>query len=501
MYFISQVFRRTFAPALAFAGLALPGFSQTVTPSSQPMPAAPIDLPSAPSAVQRPLAQPFVMAGGVQIQPAQAGAMPLTLNAAVQAALKGNTEIILRNQQELGVRGQILTVVNALLPTLSATAYSQAQEINLAATGFKPSTLSRISIPGFDPSTFKTIVKINTTDAQINLSQTLTLPALYLYRSAQKASRATQIETLNSRGGVVLAVGGLYLRTLADQAQLRNAEALVRQDQVDFDHARARRDAGVGINLDVIRAQVQLQGEQQEVIRDRAAVEKDKILLNREMGQSAGQELDLADSIPFAELEELSLEDAKALAAQHRKDLLSQQVQLDSALEVGKAIKYEYLPSVGFNGFYGVLGETTGLYHGVFTAEGKVQFPIFQEATFRGQRETSAAQIVGLRHQIASTLGQIEADIRSSMLDVQSSRQLVSVARSNQALATEALGDATARFNAGVDDSLPLVRAQSALVSAQTRLVQAEFQYNFAKLQLARNTGVVETEYNHYLGR
>ena len=299
----------------------------------------------------------------------------------------------------------------------------------------------------------------------------------------------------------MLAVGGLYLRVLADQAQLRNAEALVRQDQVVFDHARAEKEAGVGINLDVLRAQVQLQVEQQEVIRDQAAIAKDKIALNREMGQPAGQELELTDTVPFAEFEEMSLDEAKALAAQHRRDLLGEQAQLSAALEVAKAVKYEYVPSLGLGGFYGVLGETTGLYHGVFTAEGKLQFPIFQEATFRGQRETATAQIIGLRHQIASTYGQIEADIRSSMLDVESSRELVRVAGSNQALATQALSDATDRFNAGLDDSLPLVRAQSALVAAETQLIQAEFQYNNAKLQLARNTGVVESDYKHYLGR
>ena len=77
---------------------------------------------------------------------------------------------------------------------------------------------------------------------------------------------------------------------------------------------------------------------------------------------------------------------------------------------------------------------------------------------------------------------------------VQSSAELVKVARSNQTLATQELDDATQRFTAGVDDSLPVVRAQAALEGAQTQVIQAEFQYNYAKLTLARNTGVVETD-------
>ena len=53
----------------------------------------------------------------------------------------------------------------------------------------------------------------------------------------------------------------------------------------------------------------------------------------------------------------------------------------------------------------------------------------------------------------------------------------------------------------GCDDNLPVVRAQAALVGAQTNLVEATFQYNYAKLTLARTTGVVETQYKQYLGK
>ncbi len=46
-----------------------------------------------------------------------------------------------------------------------------------------------------------------------------------------------------------------------------------------------------------------------------------------------------------------------------------------------------------------------------------------------------------------------------------------------------------------------MVQAQARLEGAQSQLIAAEFAYNKAKLDLARNTGVVETQYKHYLGR
>jgi outer membrane protein TolC len=75
------------------------------------------------------------------------------------------------------------------------------------------------------------------------------------------------------------------------------------------------------------------------------------------------------------------------------------------------------------------------------------------------------------------------------------------VARSNVDLATRELGDETERVNAGVDDNLPLVTAQSTLASAQNNLVESLYQYNLSKLALARSAGILEQEYRFYLGR
>ena len=164
-------------------------------------------------------------------------------------------------------------------------------------------------------------------------------------------------------------------------------------------------------------------------------------------------------------------------------------------------MKYERLPSLAFEGFYGVLGQTGGLYHGVFSAMGKLSVPVFQEGQLRGEREVADAQLTGLRQQIASLRVSIEAQIRTAMLDVQSSHELVKVARSNVDLAKEQLQQASERFAAGVDDNLPVVQAQATLAAAQSRLVQTLYQYNQSKLTLARNTGVVESQYKAYLGQ
>lgn len=453
------------------------------------------ELPTAPV----PNVTTIQVSGGVAVQQGSGQALPLSLDEAIELGLKQNLQMELSRQNQRMVHGEVLTVANDLLPSLTAEASTGTQEINLAALGFKPTSLEAF---GFPPGSFSEIVKVSTTSAQLNLSQQLfNAPAYYLYRAAQKAETVASMTELNVEGGVTIAVGSQYLLTLADASQIENAEALEKADEVALHQATASHDAGVGTNLDVLRARVQLQTQQQMLINVENTFAKDKIALNRLTGLPADQELTLTDTTPYAEFAELPLEDAKKLAFERRKDLLSLEAQMEVADRTRKAVRYERLPSLSFDGFYGVLGETTGLYHGVFSAEGKLSVPIFQEGQLRGEREVADAQLTELRQQIASLRVTIESQIRSAMLDVQSSAELVKVARSNVDLATEVLQQASDRFSAGVDDNLPVVEAQASLAAAQSQLVQTLYRYNQSKLMLARNTGVVESQYKVYLGR
>lgn len=452
-------------------------------------------LPSAPM----PNVGTIKLPSGVVVEQATPGALPLSLDDAIERGMKRNLQIELGQQNERYVHGQLLTVKNSLLPGMTAQAQTGTQEIDLAALGFKPGSLTGLGIPA---GSIQQIVKVSTTSAQLNLNQQLfNVPAYYLYRAAQKADAAASLTTLNTRGTVALQVGTQYLLALADAAQIENAQALVKSNEVSLQQATASHDAGVGTNLDVLRARVQLQTQQQVLINAENTFAKDKIQLNRLIGLPAEQELKLTDTAPYAEFAEMPLEQAKALAFERRKDLLSLQAQLEVAERTRKAVRFERLPALSFDGYYGVLGETQGLYHGVFSAAGKLKFPIFQEGQLRGELEVAEAQKHALQQQIDSLKVTIEQQIRSSMLDVQASADLVKVAQSNVALATEQLQQASDRFAAGVDDNLAVVQAAATLADAQSRLVNTLYQYNQSKLQLARNTGVVETQYKVYLGR
>ena len=434
----------------------------------------------------------------------KATALPLSLSLddAIALGLQRNLRLqyVRANQRLLlGSTGQ---VKNALIPNLEFRAASSTQEIDLIALGFKPNLVAPLLAEyGLTTASFPTLIKVSTTSAQVNLNQVLfNLPDFELYRAIKPELRSVALTINDSSEQLVQAVAMSYLQVLADRSNLANAIAQETAAKALYDQATARDQAGIGIRLDVLRAQVEYQQRQQQHVSTAAQVDKDIIQLNRVMGVPAGQELDLTDNAPFSELTDLDLAQAEQTAYTHRNDLLSLQASTDVAVREVHAVKYQRLPTLAVNGFYGILGLDSGPYHGVFTAQGSLQFPIFREGAQRGEEQTAEAQLTTLRQQESNLKGTIDAQIRDSLLDVTSSDQLVRVAQSNVALAQQELSDARDRFSAGVSDNLEVVDALAAVTSAQAQMVSALYQYNVAKVGLARSTGVLESRYRAFLG-
>ena len=239
--------------------------------------------------------------------------------------------------------------------------------------------------------------------------------------------------------------------------------------------------------------------KQQAVISAEVNFKKAKIALNREIGLPAEQEIQLTDTSPYADLATMNIDQAKEMAYRSRQDYQGLQAQIRAAQWRRKAAKWERLPTLDFRGNYGVTGVTGGLYHGTFVAAGTLNVPIFQEAKFRGDSGVASANLTNLMQQMASLKEQINQQLRDSLLDIQSTTELVRVAQSNVELARKELEQTTERFQAGVDDNLPVVQAQATLANAESNLINTTSQYNQAKLGLARNLGIVDTQYATYL--
>jgi outer membrane protein TolC len=442
-------------------------------------------------------------AGSVQAAPYSPEPKALSLDDAIRMGIANNLALTLARQQEKMADAEKLQLVNVLLPNMSLHGETGVHEYNLEAEGFHPSTVGLFAPllpPGTSLFSFHLITKVDTTIGQVNFSQALFNWAGYdVWRAAQAAEKAAFYSTQSSRGLVVLNVGNTYLQALAQQAQVSYARALLQTDETVLNQAHQEHLAGTAANLDELRARVQDQSQQQAVIQAEDNFEKAKIALNREIGLPPQQAITLTDSSPYAELEPMSLEAARAEAYASRQDFQGLKQELIAAEREQKATTHERFPTLTFGGNWGVTGISGGIYHETFTAVGTLSVPLFKEAQFRGDHDVAEAQLDEIRTRLGDLTQKIDQQLRDSMLDLQTAEETVKVAKSNVDLATTALDQTQQRFAAGVSDTLPVAEAQSTLAGAQTQYVNSVYALNEARLGLARNLGIVDTQYKVFL--
>jgi outer membrane protein TolC len=252
--------------------------------------------------------------------------------------------------------------------------------------------------------------------------------------------------------------------------------------------------------LDELRARVDYQTQQQNLIQAQATFDKDKIALARVIGLPLEQQFDLTDTEPYAALNAVDPAQAVAQAIANRKDLKAFAEQVAGAEGARKAASAERYPTVSFSGDYGDIGVNVLHSHGTGDATGTLDIPILEEGKIRGDELTAKTQLEQKQAQLSNLKGQIAADVRSAILDIEAAEKQVQVAQSNVQLANEELSEAQQRFAAGVTDNLSVSQAQQSVAQANDQYISSLYQHNVAKLTLARALGVAQTGYKAYVG-
>ncbi len=442
-------------------------------------------------------------AGSVQAVAFAPEPKALSLDEAIRLGIENNLALTVAREQQKTANAEKLQLVNVLLPSLTLHGETGVHQYNLEAQGFSPAIeplFAKVLPPGTNFSSFHLVTKVDTTIGQVNFSQALFNWAGYdVWRAAQAAEKAAYYNAQSSRGLVVLNVGNTYLQALAAKAQVDYAQALVKTDETVFNQAHEEHLAGTAANLDELRARVQLQQQQQAVIAAEDNFEKAKITLNREIGLAPEQQITLTDSAPYAELHPMDLDGARTEAYANRQDFQMLKQELRVAELERRATTHERYPTLTFGGNWGVTGVSGGVYHETFSAVGTLSLPLFKEAQFRGDHDVAVAQLGEIQSRLDDLKQKIDQQLRDSLLDLETATETVRVAKSNVDLATTALDQSQQSFAAGVNDSLPVAEAQSTLAQAQTQYVNSVYQLNEARLGLARNLGIIDTQYKVYL--
>ncbi len=432
--------------------------------------------------------QPSANFGSIPSGTASKEVLHLTLRDAITMALRYNLAQIESGENARIAHGQRLRAMSALLPQISAGAAENVEQFSASTLGIKLPQVPAV----IGPFSFTT--------AQANASLSLfNFESIQRFHAARNNEQAAQLTYNDTLDVITLIVGNAYLEVIQAKSRIEAEEAQVKNAQALYDQAVDQLQSGTSTKIDVTRSGVQLHTEQynMSIAENNFAIAK--LNLSRAIGLPLGQAFDLADQLPYADIDPQTVDDALNTAYKTRSDFRAALSVVKSAQQQLSATRGERYPVLAVNGDYGVQGPNPGTLHGAFTFQAGVSVPIFTSGRIKGDITDAEAVLRQRRAEAENLRGQIDYDVRTAFLNLQAARQQVTVAKENVDLANENLSRSQERFAAGVSDSVEVVQAEQALASANDQYISSLYSHNLSKLQLARALGVARTNYNQYL--
>ncbi|MGC2198296.1 MAG: TolC family protein [Terriglobales bacterium] len=414
--------------------------------------------------------------------------MSISFLEAIDRGLKQNLGVLLSGDNTLAARGAKWKELSNLLPNVVAKGQETVQQTSIAALGFR--------IPGVP----RVIGPFNYFDVRASLNQSVfNWNYIQKERAAAQNLKAAEYSYKDARELVVLVTGNAYLQAIAGAARVETAEAQVQTAQTLSDRSADQQKAGVIPAIDALRARVELQSRQQQLIAARNEFAKQKLALARIIGLGLGQEFVLSDKAPYDLLIPPSLEEGLRRAYASRADYQAA-LALTRAAELSRrAATAELYPSFDLEGDYGDIGVNPANSNGTFHLAGTLTVPIFQGGRVHADTLKAEAELRQAKARLEDLRGQIDNDVRTALLDLNAAADQVQVARSSVDLSEQALTQAQDRFAAGVSDNLEVVQAQESVASAHEAYISSLYAHNLAKVELARALGNAEQGVKQYL--
>ena len=431
--------------------------------------------------------------GSIPDPKAPQGPLALTIADAISRGLRFNLGTVSTNVALRQARAQRLAALSLLLPNIYATLTETSAKIDLQTEGFSASTFGKgISLP-------TTVGPFHYYSALANVSEDLSLTALHNVREQTALAQAAQMSAANARELIVLAVGGTYLRVIANQANVLSQEAQVKQAEASYKLAADQYQAGTKTIIDSNKSLVELYTQQQRLSALRGDLFKEMMQLARLIGVPAGQQLVLNEELPAETPVTVPIEEGIKVALEMRPDLKAARLQLKAATEARRASKAEYFPSLSVNGDYGLEGVNPNKGLSVYQVSAGVRIHLFDSGRVRADVDQADAAFTQLQAQYDDLQAAVDLDVRQAYVDLQVASEQIKVAQENRQLAAETLKQSIDRFSSGVTNSVEVVQSQETVASAEQDYISTLFSLNLSRISLAKATGQAEQLIPHML--
>ncbi|HVH85839.1 MAG TPA: TolC family protein [Terriglobales bacterium] len=369
--------------------------------------------------------QAIAIQGSVPSGPATSEVLHLTLRDAVNQALRYNLGKIESGENVTTARGQRLLALSNLLPQVTAGVSENINQTSVAELGIK-------NVPQIP----RVIGPFSYSSADASVSATLfNFSSIQRFRAARTAEDAAKLSYQDTLDVVTLVVGNSYLQVIEARSRIEAQEAQVRNAQALYDQALDQFQAGTAPKIDVTRTEVQLHTEQYNLSVARNNFDIAKLDLARAVGLPLGQQFDLADTLPYADINPPTVDEALKAAYGSRSDFCSALDSQKAAERDLSAAKGERYPVVAMNGSYSDVGATFGHSNGNFEVQAGVRVPLFTGGRIKGDITQAEASLHQRKAEAENVRGQVDYDVRTAYLNLNAAKEQVDVGKRNVDLA------------------------------------------------------------------
>jgi outer membrane protein TolC len=284
-----------------------------------------------------------------------------------------------------------------------------------------------------------------------------------------------------------------YYGLLVAQAKKAEADDAVKMEEADVTRIRARFDAGLVVQSDLMAAQVQLAEFEQQRIEADSEVVTAGAALNLALGLPLETRHIISGDLVERQFHLQSQERLVAEALVKRSDCIRAGLAVRSGEQGERLAHSELLPRVDTFATYGVSGQGLASGSADYVIGATLTFNIFDPGRAARREEAQAAKAIASAEQ-DRVAARVRFEVISAYQHYTSARERSTVALQAIAQASEALRIVNDRYDEGLAVITEVLRAETAKVRARVNLLEVRYDYyvGYAAVLLAAGdlTGV-----------
>ena len=412
-------------------------------------------------------------------KPAPLLPLTLTLRDALAAAVDNNPDVQLYKERIEAAQGQVQTQLGAMLPNLSMNVRQTQQTQFLGTFG--------LSAVRTDP--------FNIFDTRVNASQNLlSVSLIQRWRASRERLHVVEFEADIRKFDTMASVALLYMEGLKAMGMVKMHESnqQVMSDLLGL--VKHRQKNGIATGLDIARLEAQLASERQRAASARYDVQHAKLNLLNLLSLPYETPVVLSDEFKADVVDLANLQTAVDEALANRPEVQAQVTKVKVTELTYSSITGERLPSLVAQGDYGLIGNRWNNSLDTYNVALLLQIPIFDGAQREGRIAESRSQLRQEALRMRSVLNQVKMEVHDAAASLAAAQEQVGIARIGMQAATKEIELAKERYAVMTAAShFELTNGLSALARARENLVNALFQLNAGRVNLARSTGSLKT--------